>query len=261
MLFDFLAVVVVLNVAATISLWQATARKPERLKREFTTALLRRGPITPRHQSPEAIGERFDVLLRDDHWQFFTDFADFAEVVNWWLSEAPGGSSWRLQELPDTELRLQFSDTPTFGRRYSIFHNQVCLGSIELSPEYKYSTEKPIVNTEIELEYVLLLHYNDITEFLTAVALHVCDEDSSQWSMTIESAMTRALWQTQHISEFGGDGEGHGDLRVQFKGLANWYFDRREPAADKTGEHPADEAMTADEQLLAHAMPAAGEQR
>jgi hypothetical protein len=236
MSFNFLAIVVLLNVMATIALWRAAARRPEKVKRKFTAALLRGEPITPQHQPPQAIGERFSSLVSTEDQQFFEDFADFADVVNWWLADAHDGSPWRLQELPDTVLRLQFSEDPTFGRRYSIFHNQVRLGTLEVSPGYKYSTEKPNMHTEIELEYVRLLHYDDIGEFLSAIAVHVCDttEDRVQWRMAIESATTRALWQMQHISEFGMDDEDYGELRLQFNDSADWYFRRRSASAFAT---------------------------
>jgi len=48
---------------ATIALWRDSARKPEKLKRKFTAALLHDEPITPRHQPPKAIGERFNSLV------------------------------------------------------------------------------------------------------------------------------------------------------------------------------------------------------
>jgi hypothetical protein len=54
---------VLLNVMATIALWRDSARKPEKLKRKFTAALLHGEPITPRHQPPLAIGERFNSLV------------------------------------------------------------------------------------------------------------------------------------------------------------------------------------------------------
>src|SRR5215831_4387881 len=133
MSFNFLAVVVLLNVMATIALWRVAARRPERLKKKFISALVRGAPITPRHQPPKAIGEGFDSLVGNDDRQLFKDFAEFADVVNWWLVETDGGSPWRLQEMPDTELKLPPLEDPAFGRRYSIFHNQIRLGTLEVS--------------------------------------------------------------------------------------------------------------------------------
>lgn len=80
-----------------------------------------------------------------------------------------------MQELPDTELEFHLSDMPMLGRRYSIFRNQVHLGELEVSPDYKYSTERPAVRAEVQLSYARLLDYDDASEFLSAVAMHVCD--------------------------------------------------------------------------------------
>jgi hypothetical protein len=227
--FNILAVVVALNVMATISLWQAAARRPEKVKRKFFDALLNGEPITPRHQPPRAVSS----LASDEDRRFFRDFEDFAEVVNWWLADEHIGSSWRLQELPDTELKFQLSDMPMFGRRYSIFRNQVHIGALEVSPDYKHSTERPAVRTEIQLWYARLLNYDDASEFLSAMAMHVCDmtEDRVQWRMAIETGMTRALWQSHHIAEFGKDGEDYGEIQLQFNGSAAGYFQRRDVPA------------------------------
>jgi hypothetical protein len=92
--------------------------------------------------------------------QFFSDFEDFATVVNWWLADPdihPSGP-WRLQELPESELsNLGGEYQPTYGRRYAVFHNQVRIGLIELRPWWDYSTESPHVIAHIELDWVRLL--------------------------------------------------------------------------------------------------------
>ena len=76
---------------------------------------------------------------------FFPDFTEFADVVNWWLSHQDFGSRWRLQELPESDVRLNvsFSDGPILGRCYDIFHNQVRLGRLEIRPGYEYSAGNP----------------------------------------------------------------------------------------------------------------------
>jgi hypothetical protein len=40
-------------------------------------------------------------LADDEDRRFFTDFAEFADVVNWWLADENVGTRWRLQKLPD----------------------------------------------------------------------------------------------------------------------------------------------------------------
>jgi hypothetical protein len=74
--------------------------------------------------------------------QFFSDFADFANVVNWWLAEEYNSSRWRLQELPKSDLlKLGPHDSPSYGRCYAIFHNQVRVGEMEAQDGWKYSTQ------------------------------------------------------------------------------------------------------------------------
>jgi hypothetical protein len=65
---------------------------------------------------------------------------------------------WRLQELPKSELlKLGPHDSPSYGRRYAVFHNQVRLGEIEIQPHWDYSTQNPRVMVHVELDWVRLL--------------------------------------------------------------------------------------------------------
>ena len=95
---ELLTIIVVLNVLATIALWRKAAHRPEKLKKKFLNQLLHSEPVTPKHEPPPA--------LKKDAWgvnekvlQFFDDFREFANVVNWWLADEHVGSAWRLQEL------------------------------------------------------------------------------------------------------------------------------------------------------------------
>jgi hypothetical protein len=98
MSFNLLALIVALNVMATIALWRTAARRPEKLKKQFITTLLRSKPIEPKHRQPGPLVEGWGITKRVQ--QFFVDFKDFADVVNWWFSEDETG--WRLQELART---------------------------------------------------------------------------------------------------------------------------------------------------------------
>jgi len=242
MTFEILTVLVLLNLAATVSLWRGAARKPEKLKKKFLGALLHSEPITPKHQKPKSIGEKFGSFVRDTDRQFFADFADFARVVNWWFAESDIGGAWRLQELPETELELQFSDMPDYGRRYSIFCNQICVGTLEVSPDVlDYSAENPIVRTDIEIEWVRLMSLHTVRAFLDGIALHVSDTKPNtvehlQREIYIDRALTEVVWQTQRIPEFEVDAEDYGQLELRLRGLARWYFVReRSPSLPQHG--------------------------
>jgi hypothetical protein len=102
---NLLALIVALNVMVTIALWRTAARRPEKLKKQFITTLLRSKPIEPKHRLPKPLVEGWGITKRVQ--QFFVDFKDFADVVNWWFSEVETG--WRLQELADPELTVRLA--------------------------------------------------------------------------------------------------------------------------------------------------------
>jgi len=246
MTFEVLAIILFLNVMATITLWRIAARKPPKPKKKFVTELLRSKPIAPKHQPPKSIGESIPSLVTEEDRLFFGDFADFAAVVNWWLADEHVGalfpSPWCLQELPDTELELNSSAMegfgPDFGRRYAIFHNQVRLGTLEVSPGLDYSAEQPNVRTDIHLDWVRLLAFGTIREFLAGIALHVCDANPNtreylQTQTHIDRALIEPLWQTQEITDLGMDGEDWGELELRLDGTAAWYLVRRRALRDQ----------------------------
>jgi hypothetical protein len=163
--------------------------------------------------------------------------------VNWWLAEEYVGSRWRLQELPDGHLSLTFSDMPMYGRCYAIFHNRVQLGRLEIHPYIHYSAENPNVVTEIELHSVRLLSYESVAGFLSSIAMHTCDKNPKDGkptdpSQVIVATLTKALWETQRITEFADlDGQDWGDVSLQFNGLAtDFYFTRREALRKKRAD-------------------------
>jgi hypothetical protein len=237
MTFEILSILVVLNLGVTFSLWRTAARRPPRAKKKFLKKLMHSEPITPKHDPPKVAGGQFASLAGDDDHRFFSDFAEFADVVNWWLSDEDFGSRWRLQELPggDVRLNVSFSDGPILGRCYEIFHNQVRLGRLEIRPGYKYDAATPKVITEIELDMVRLLTFDNITEFLGAIAMHVCKkhpEDGEYFdaNQAILGALTKALWESQTITEYRDlDAPDWGELELHLQGNASdWYFSRRE---------------------------------
>ncbi len=151
-----LTIIILVNAMATITLWRTAARRPEKLKRKFRNRLWRSKPITPKHEPPPPLKK--GLFVREPELQFFSDFEDFANVVNSWLADPdvhPHNSPWRLQELPESELsKLWGGSGPTYGRTYAVFHNQVRIGEIEVKPDWKYSTQNPRVTVHIELDWV-----------------------------------------------------------------------------------------------------------
>jgi len=228
-------VILLATVSATITLWQTAARRPGKLKKKFINDLLHSQPIVPEHQPPSAIGERSASLVTEEDKRFFEDFREFAGVVNWWLTDKYVATRWRLQEMPDTEQKLgSISDLPDFARRFAIFYNQVRLGTLEISPGYHYGAETPNVVANIQIEWVRLLNFRAVHEFLEDIALHICDsrdKNSGEYLQAhgaIDRALTAVLWETQHIYENNIDGQDYGELELHLSGPATRYFQRRE---------------------------------
>jgi hypothetical protein len=220
--------IALLSEVARLLIHPPPAKKP---KKKFLKHLLHSKPIPPKHQPPSPLKEGKEGITRDVQ-QFFADFEDFADVVNCWLADPHVGGPWRLQELPDAELSLDVSDSPTRGRRYAVFHNQERLGTLEVS-DFFYRTEAPRVITRLRLDYVRLLSFDAVRNFLSAIALHTCDaspnsKEYSQAAQAIDRAMTEVLWQTQQISTFGMNGKDWGKLDLRLDGTAGWYFERRQ---------------------------------
>ena len=238
---QILGIGLIVIALALIGLSQKAARKPPRPTKKFLKQLLHSEPITPKHNPPKVAGGKYPRLVDDDDCRFFVDFAEFGDVVNWWFTEDYVGSRWRLQELPDGDLRLvDYSDGPIYGRCYDIFHSQIKLGRLEIHPGYRYSAENPNVITEIEIDSVRLLSFGSVAGFLKDIAAHVCDSKAKTDSnfdanSAIVGALTKALWETQRITEFEDlDGQGWGQLSLQLHGHASpWYFSRREALQKK----------------------------
>ena len=237
MSFNVLVAIVIINVLATLALWQTTTKlrravwhRPGELKKQFTDALWESKPIAPKHRPPKVIGEGFSSLVTDTDEQFFKDFEDFADVVNWWFANPNVGSPWRLEELPDTELMLNYgSDMPSFGRRYSIYHNQAKVGTLEVSP----SLPETNVDAEISLDYARLLPVSTIRSLFGGIAEHICDRDPavderSKAQTAIDDCLIDALWRTQQVSQYNVlDSQDYGNLDLRINGSAKWYFGRR----------------------------------
>jgi hypothetical protein len=234
--YELLVFIVLANLAVTLSLWRRTAskaNKPPGLNKKAAKELWHSEPITPKHEPPTVAGGEFASLAHDHDRRFFADFRDFCDVVNWWLADEYVGSRWRLQDLPDGDLRLH-SDGPILGRSFALFYNQMRLGELKVHPAFEYSTEAPQVHTNIEIRWVRLLSLNAITDLLDCIASHVADPkpNSAEYAaarQAIHFALTKALWATQEITEFEDlDGQDWGELELSLHGSAEWYIARRQ---------------------------------
>ena len=249
MTYEVLVIIVVVNAIVTLSLWRKVASKPTRgpsLNKKAATALWRSDPIIHKHDPPKTAGAEWSSMARDVDRVFFADFRDFADVVNWWLADEYVASRFRLQDLPagDVSLNVDFSDGPRLGRSFAIYYNQTRIGSLEIRPDYKYSTALPEVNTTLEITWARFFGFSELSEFLNAMAIHVTtgndkNEDYIHARQSIHSALTSVLWDNYRVSQYDNpDDEQSGDLMVSFRGMAFFYLDRRNAPA-RTGSRSA----------------------
>jgi hypothetical protein len=201
--------------------------KPPKLKKKFIEALLRSEPIVPKHEAPKDL---VGSMVSDDDRQFFADFREFGEVINRWLADKYSYERrWRLQELPDSELRHHYSDTPSYGRRFSIFHNQVCVGDLEISAGLHYSPETPKVQVDINLRWVRVLGFQNVCGFLNSLVHNIQDpKERGEARLAIDRALMEVLFETQEIWEDDDFEPGYGDLELSLSGSAVSYHHFRQ---------------------------------
>jgi hypothetical protein len=85
-----------------------------------------------------------------------------------------------------------------------------------------------------------LLHFVTIRRFLTDIAMHISQYDPGtleylQANQQIDLAMTRVLWGTQEISQFGLEPD-YGEIQVELTGLASFYLDNRQYVRDQVAK-------------------------
>ena len=239
---EVLIAIVAINAVVTLSLWRmmdTKANRPAGLNKKAAKALWHSEPIVPRHDPPKVVGGRFPSLADEADRVFFDDFEEFADVVNWWFADEYVGSRFRLQELPDGNVRLNigYDSGPVAGRCFAVYYNQTRIGRLEIHPGFKYSTETPQVYTSVQLDWSRLLGYRAIIEFLGMIASHVTNPNpkSDEYVSArqgIQAALTERLWANYGMSEFdrvfaNEEDTDWGELNVRFDGAAEWYFTRR----------------------------------
>ena len=256
---EVLVAIVAINAVVTLSLWRMMATKANRpagLNKKAAKALWHSDPIVPRHDPPKAVGGDFPSLVHDADRTFFDDFKEFADVVNWFLADRYVGSRFRLQDLPDGNVRLNVAHDsgPVAGRCFAVYYNQTRVGRLEMHPSYfpDYTTEAPQVYTSVQIDWSRLLGYRTITEFLDVIASHVTNpspksDEYVSARQGIQAALTETLWANYRMSEFdrffaNEEDMDWGDLNVGFHGAAEWYFTRRNAWRKTAATNKADAA-------------------
>jgi hypothetical protein len=169
-------------------------------------------------------------------------------VVNWWLADKYVASRFRLQDLPDGDVRLNihYDSRPVAGRCFAVYYNQIRIGRLEIHPSYfpDYSSQTPYVSTSVQIDWSRFLGYRTITEFLGTIASHVTNPSpkSDEYvaaRQRIEAALTETLWANYRITEddhvFANEEDlDWGELNVSFHGAAEWYITRRNARHEST---------------------------
>jgi hypothetical protein len=205
MSYEVLVVIAVINGIATILLWQQVAAKANqrlRLNKKAEDAVWRSEPIEPRHDPPKVVGGGFP-LANDVDRAFFEDFKEFADVVNWSLADKFTPSPFRLQDMPDGTVSIDYIPDgrmdPIPGRCFALYYNQTRVGRLEIHPRYNYTTETPQVYTSAQIDKARLIGSRTLTGFLSAIADHISDRGQMGdrrreiWE-TIQYALTETLW-------------------------------------------------------------------
>jgi hypothetical protein len=222
-------------LAALLLLVWSRVPKRARPRKKFLKELHATKPIIPKHARPT--NPRTGWCTDRDRL-FFDEFADFGDVVNWWLSDEHTRRPWRLQERVDTEARHGFSDMPTLARRYDVFHNQALMGQLEVSASFPYEPNARKVHVSVKLMFCRLLSLEDVEGFLHDIELHVSDMGhhsigSLEAQLAIQRALLKVVWKHQEISRWNDMPEGLGDLELDLFGPASWYFERRDAPAHR----------------------------
>jgi hypothetical protein len=239
MSYEVLSFIVAVNAVVTFSLiralWQmdaAKANRPARLSKKAAKLLRHGDPIVPRHDPPKIDFSKFSGNSAQSTREFFRDFKEFADVMNSDLAESYGNwvvpSRFRLQDRPEDDvgriIRFRIDGRST-GRCFQLFYNEYPVGLLEIEQVWPgYSTETPIVLTNVEIDMARYLRYNELKRFLETIASYVTkfnpigalNGDYVDARLDIDAALTEALW-----------GEDQGDLLVQFRGQAEYYMYRR----------------------------------
>ncbi|MCL1860748.1 MAG: hypothetical protein FWG52_04335 [Proteobacteria bacterium] len=233
MSFNTLTLIVVLNALGLFILWEKVKSLRPQPRKKFFKSLFDSTPIEPTDQAPKSIGDD-SWHIRDHDRIFFHDFEHFASGINKVLEyESP----WRVQELPDTELRLPYgSEYSYYGRRYDIYHNQVRVGKLEIHASLSpvYSTKDPKVRTYFELNYVRLFDFESVLSLITVIYQSISNPDDSQEHdrergqirETIYDALLRVVWDTQQIPHPERDFTDVevGRLNFCFESTASWFL-------------------------------------
>jgi hypothetical protein len=250
MSYETVVAIVVCNAAATLliflgmlSMGFTKANRPVRLPKKAAKLLWRSDPIVPKHDPPYFDVGQFKGMHARADMEFFTDFKEFAELMNWWLANIGKyvASRFRLQDLPDDRVDSQWWNDQkghwersgaTRGRRFRLYYNQYPVGLLQVYHDLGYTTGTPNVSTDVKIDRAQNFSYNELMIFLDAIAEHLVKRDQKSDERiaarrNIEAALMQTLWGTDEANRGRYDRpdfqESLRPLFVRLKGSAELY--------------------------------------
>ena len=151
---------------------------------------------------------------------------DLTKGMQDYLNEARDYSGHCFNELPETELRIGWSDYPKFGRRFEVHFNALPLGHIEFSAGFdlrlnygrrrrenapKIEDIKNLIRLDYEFQNLEILTANDVKSILIELIELMLPADDIEASraksrtMAVE-IMTDYLWDLERAKNFDDDG-------------------------------------------------------
>ena len=198
------------------------------LKKSFVNDLLYSEPITVKHDPPKTLtpdGKQTYGAEKHD-FECFMLFWFFGEAVNRELED----SAIRIQEINTTEISGSLGmESPTYGRRYEIFCNQVKIGLLQIVAQHGLLAERDRpVYADITLDRVPItaVSHHQISGFLTTIAgLVTNDGDSTERERAmsaIHGTMAETMWDVLRDYTLGE--QPVNQLEVCFSGTPDRYY-------------------------------------
>lgn len=203
----------------------------------------------PKHDVPATLRGRYNPAKVDPVDQHvFDEFAWFGATLDWATDDA-----WSLEETSDTMRRAWYLDSPDYGRRWTIYYNDLRMGWVEASatPTRLFGTVEefianPSARVDMSLDMVRFVPADHVLGLLLQASLMMQSTESGGYEAALERAklhadayMVRYLWEVQRVGdEYVPDLDffAEGPYAVYRETVAHWR---------KTGFDPFKEAREA----------------
>lgn len=188
----------------------------------------------PQHDCPAGLRGRYSEANVDPVDQHFFDQAGLiGPTLDWNTNDA-----WSFEETSDTMRRAWYLDGPDYGRRWTIFYNNLKMGWIEASaaPESRHDdvdafVASPRAQIDIELHDVRWLPADHILGLLHQAALLMegvndgYDAANERARRAAETAMTLYNWEVNRAGDTyvpSMEFSAQGPFAIYRESIAHW---------------------------------------